>query len=61
MLVRGFYPKEVRIFDGLKETKGKEISKVPETGTLADALVAMGDGKGRERVLDGIEKTVLDV
>lgn len=51
LLVRGFYPREVAIFDGGKGDEGLE-------GTLA----AMGgEGKGRERVLEGIEKTVLDV
>ncbi|KAK8869901.1 hypothetical protein IAR55_000469 [Kwoniella newhampshirensis] len=53
MLVRGFYPREVKVFDGGKQTgevKGLE-------GTLED----IGDGKGRERILDAVEKTVLDV
>ncbi|KAE8538083.1 hypothetical protein D1P53_006150 [Cryptococcus gattii VGV] len=53
LLVRGFYPREVKIFDGAKqgvEVKGLEAS-----------LEDMGEGKGRERVLDAIEKTVLDV
>lgn len=51
LLVRGFYPKEVAIFDGGKGEEGLE-------GTLEK----MGaEGKGRERVLDGVEKTVLDV
>jgi pumilio family protein 6 len=53
LLVRGFYPREVRIFDGAKE--GIEIKGLE--GTLED----MGDGKGRERVLEGIEKTVTNV
>ena len=50
LLVRGFYPREVALFDGGKGEEGLE-------GTLE----GFGDGKGRERVLDGIEKTVLDV
>ena len=51
LLVRGFYPKEVAIFDGGKGEEGLE-------GTLA----AMGgEGKGRERVLEGVEKVILDV
>ncbi|TYJ56605.1 hypothetical protein B9479_002697 [Cryptococcus floricola] len=53
LLVRGFYPREVKVFDGAKqgaEVKGLEAS-----------LEDMGDGKGRERVLDAIEKTVTDV
>ncbi|ORY32253.1 armadillo-type protein [Naematelia encephala] len=53
MLVRGFYPKEVRVFDGVKETG--------EVKGLEGTLEALGDGKGRERVLDGLEKTVLDI
>ncbi len=53
LLVRGFYPKEVQIFDGAKQ--GIEV-----TG-LEGTLDGMGDGKGRERVLDGIEKTVIGV
>lgn len=50
LLVRGFYPKEVKIFDGEKGEEGLE-------GTLSH----MGEGKGRERILDGVEKTILDV
>ncbi|WVN85230.1 uncharacterized protein L203_100375 [Cryptococcus depauperatus CBS 7841] len=53
MLVRGFYPREVKIFDGAKqgaEARGLEVS-----------LEELGDGKGRERVLDLVEKTVLQV
>ncbi|KAK4684513.1 pumilio homology domain family member 6, partial [Tremellales sp. Uapishka_1] len=54
LLVRGFYPREVVIFDGGKE--GKDVKGLE--GTLDD----MGaDGKGRERILEGIEKTVLQV
>ncbi|WRT67016.1 uncharacterized protein IL334_003982 [Kwoniella shivajii] len=54
LLVRGFYPREVKIFDGAKQ--GIEVKG------LEGALEDIGnDGKGRERVLDGIEKTVLDV
>ncbi|OCF39876.1 pumilio domain-containing protein [Kwoniella heveanensis CBS 569] len=53
MLVRGFYPREVKIFDGAKQ--GAELKGLE--GSLED----MGDGKGRERVLDVVEKTVLDV
>ncbi|WWC69567.1 uncharacterized protein I206_103510 [Kwoniella pini CBS 10737] len=54
LLVRGFYPRELKIFDGGKqasETKGLEAF-LEDIGT---------DGKGRERILDSIEKTVLDV
>ncbi|WVQ77987.1 hypothetical protein IAT38_000068 [Cryptococcus sp. DSM 104549] len=53
MLVRGFYPREVKIFDGAKQ--GVEVKGLE--GSLED----IGDGKGRERVLDLVEKTVLDV
>lgn len=54
LLVRGFYPREVRIFDGAKD--GAELKGLE--GCLED----MGeDGKGRERVLEGVGKTVLDV
>ncbi|WVW83234.1 hypothetical protein I302_105253 [Kwoniella bestiolae CBS 10118] len=55
LLVRGFYPRELKIFDGGKqgiEVKGLE-------GSLEDLI---GDeSKGRERILDGVEKMVLDV
>ncbi|OCF71984.1 pumilio domain-containing protein [Kwoniella mangroviensis CBS 8886] len=55
LLVRGFYPRELKIFDGGKqgiEVKGLEAS-------LEDLI---GDeSKGRDRILDGVEKTVLDV
>ena len=51
LLVRGFYPKEVAVF---AEGKGEE--------GLAEVLEGMGnEGKGRERVLAQVEKTVLDV
>jgi pumilio family protein 6 len=51
LLVRGFYPREVVIFGDAKGEKG-----------LEDVLEGMGsEGRGRERVLDGVEKTVLDV
>ena len=50
LLVRGFYPKEVFIFDGTNGDEG-----------LESVLERMGDGKGRERVLNQVEKTVLDV
>ena len=53
LLVRGFYPREVMIFDGASaglDTKGLEAT-----------LEAMGEGKGKERILDGVEKVVLDV
>ncbi|WWC61243.1 uncharacterized protein I303_103824 [Kwoniella dejecticola CBS 10117] len=54
LLVRGFYPRELKIFDG-----GKQAS---ETKGLEAFLEEIGDdGKGRERILDSIEKTVLDV
>ncbi|WVR05080.1 hypothetical protein IAU60_002092 [Kwoniella sp. DSM 27419] len=53
LLVRGFYPREVKIFDGAKQ--GAEVKGLE--GSLED----IGDGKGRERVLDLVEKTVLDV
>lgn len=51
LLVRGFYPKEVSIFGDAKGEKG-----------LEEVLEGMGpEGKGRERVLEGVEKTVLDM
>lgn len=53
LLVRGFYPREVMIFDGVKQ--GAEVSGLEET------LEGMGDGKAKERVMDGVEKVVLDV
>ncbi|WWD15825.1 hypothetical protein CI109_100249 [Kwoniella shandongensis] len=53
MLVRGFYPREVKVFDG-----GKQAGEVKGLdGTLED----IGDVKGRERILDAVEKTVSDV
>ena len=51
LLVRGFYPREVAIFDGGKGEDGLE-------GTLEKMG---GEGKGRERVIEGIEKTVVDM
>jgi len=61
LLVRGFYPKEVQIFDGLK-VKGKGVNVDGEVKGLEGALEDMGDeGKGRERVLNDIEKTIADV
>jgi pumilio family protein 6 len=50
LLVRGFYPREVKIFDGGKE--GEALG-------LEETLERIGEGKVRERVLDGIEKAVL--
>ncbi|ORX39750.1 armadillo-type protein [Kockovaella imperatae] len=50
LLVRGFYPKEVKIF---AEGKGEE--------GLQEVLEGMGDGAGRSRVLSQVEKTVVDV
>lgn len=64
LLVRGFYPKEVQIFDGQGVgAKGKNAgaSAGEDVKNLEGILQDMGDGKGRERVLDGIEKTVVDV
>lgn len=52
MLVRGFYPREVALFDG-----GKESADVVG---LEGALEATSEA-GRARVLEGVEKTVLDV
>lgn len=52
LLVRGFYPREVALFDGGKE--GGDVAG------LEGALEATGES-GRERVLDEVEKTVLDV
>jgi pumilio family protein 6 len=61
LLVRGFYPKEVQIFDGLK-LKGKGVDVDGEVKGLEGALEDMGDeSKGRERVLDAVEKTITDV
>lgn len=51
-LVRGFYPREVAIFDGGKEGL--------DTVGLEGALEATSEG-GRARVLEGVEKVVLDV
>jgi pumilio family protein 6 len=53
LLVRGFYPREVMIFDGAKEGA--------EAKGLEGTLEGMGEGKGKERVLDGVEKVVLDL
>ena len=53
LLVRGLYPREVLIFDGAKD--GAEL-----TG-LEGVLKGMGEGKGKERVLDGVEKVVTDM
>ena len=50
LLVRGFYPKEVKIF---AEGKGEE--------GLEEVLEGMGEGQGRARVIGQVEKTVLDV
>ncbi|EIW69578.1 hypothetical protein TREMEDRAFT_73909 [Tremella mesenterica DSM 1558] len=51
LLIRGFYPKEVIIFDDSKdEIKG-----------LEEVLSTMGEGTGKERVLDAVGKTVVDV
>jgi pumilio family protein 6 len=50
-LVRGFYPKEVRIFDG-------EDGKTGEMD-MAETLEKMGEGQQRARVLEGVEKNVL--
>lgn len=52
MLVRGFYPREVALFDGGKET-GDAIG-------LEGSLEATGEAS-RARVLEAVEKTVLDV
>lgn len=52
LLVRGFYPREISIFDG-----GKTGQDVPGLeGSLEQTNEA-----GRERVLDSVEKTVLEV
>lgn len=50
-LVRGFYPKEVRIFDG-EGGKSGEMD-------MAETLEKMGEGQQRARVLEGVEKNVL--
>jgi pumilio family protein 6 len=61
LLVRGFYPKEVQIFDGLK-VKGKGVDVDGDVKGLEGALENMGDeGQGRQRVLDAVEKTIEDV
>lgn len=49
-LVRGFYPKEVRIFDG-EGGKSGELD-------MAETLEKMGEGQQRARVLEGVEKNV---
>jgi pumilio family protein 6 len=46
-LVRGLYPREVKVFDG------KVGDKV-----LEEVLVGLGDGAGRNRVIDEVERTV---
>lgn len=51
-LVRGFYPREVAIFDGGKEGL--------DTQGLEEALESTSEA-GRTRVLEGVEKAVLDV
>lgn len=52
LLVRGFYPREISIFDG-----GKTGADVPGLeGSLEQTNEA-----GRERVLDTVEKTVIEV
>lgn len=63
LLVRGFYPKEVQIFDGLKIGKAKSAIDVDgDVKGLEGTLEYLGEeGKGRERVLDAIEKTITDV
>ena len=53
LLVRGFYPREVIIFDAPKDAG--------EVHGLEGTLEGMGEGRGTGRILDGIEKTVLDV
>lgn len=50
-LVRGFYPKEVRIFDGANGEKGE--------WDMGETLEKMGEGAQRSRVLEGVEKNVL--
>ncbi|KAL1411281.1 Pumilio y domain member 6 [Vanrija albida] len=54
LLVRGFYPREVALFDGA----GKDAEK--DVAGLEAALEATSES-GRERVIDGVEKTVLDI
>lgn len=50
-LVRGFYPREVKVFEGQDGDKG-----------LEEVLEGLGaDGKGRERILEGVEKVVMQV
>ena len=53
LLVRGFYPREVMLFDGGKN--GADVQSLE--GTLEGII----DGKGRERILSGVEKTVVDM
>ncbi|WWC85370.1 uncharacterized protein L201_000233 [Kwoniella dendrophila CBS 6074] len=58
LLVRGFYPRELKVFDGVT----KQGQNQDQVQTLENFLEDIGnDGKGRERILDGIEKTILDV
>jgi len=64
LLVRGFYPKEVQIFDGHgvgKKSKNAGATAGEDVKNLEGILGDMGDATGRARVLEGVEKTVTDV
>jgi pumilio family protein 6 len=50
LLVRGFYPREVQIFDGAKGEKGLEA-----------LLEETTEQKSRERILEQLEKTVIEM
>jgi Ran GTPase-activating protein (RanGAP) involved in mRNA processing and transport len=71
LLVRGFYPKEVLLFDGVgvgKEAAVKVVEKAQAKGSdagevksLEKVLDGMTEGKMRERVLDELAEKVVHV
>lgn len=68
LLVRGFYPKEVLLFDGVgvgKEAAANVVEKAQEKGkeatevkSLEKVLAEMSEGKMRERVLEEMSEKV---
>lgn len=63
MLVRGFYPKEVLLFDGLGVGKdGKDGIEAGKTAEgLEKVLAGMKDGKAQERVLEELNEKIVHV
>lgn len=63
LLVRGFYPKEVLLFDGVGV--GKDGKAAAEAGKSSDGLQAvldgMKDGKARDRVLEELNEKIVHV